>query len=671
MKSILSKFIKVCPKTGKFRGFKNPTGLAKLLFPIIGIAAIIWILIRVIPKPSRAQYPCMKVAAPIASGFIIYVAGLAAAVFSYKKAKDHFRNSRTGYAILFSMALVIIGLFSTLKTDNDFYARTKSSTDSLFVPTDSANSPIGTARGIFPGRVVWMHDPSVTTWDGKTGYWWEDSHTKQQIVDSMLSKSLQSLSGKSSDAEAWDAIFRYFNEQHGKGSVGYAAGEKIAIKINLNDCASPGNPGNVSLATPQTILSLLRQLVNKVGVPDSNITVYDMIRYISDPIYNKCKPEFPHVHFMDWMQMNGREIYTRDSSAQIHWSQNLTLEKDDQVSAKGGNPTFLATAVSHASYLINLGNLKGHHIAGMTACSKNHFGSLSVDDDFGHPYIYAPHAAGVHAYASVHYVVWSPGILNFLGRPMGTYNTLVDLMGHKDLGGKTLLFIVDALFANPDESGTTLISNNTKWLSPPFNNNWTCSLFLSQDNVAIESVALDFIRTEAAINPNIVFLTGAVDNYLHEAALANNPPSGTFYSPNGDGVRLQSLGVHEHWNNAVEKQYSRNLGTGNGIELVQLTGNVTSVQQNNKIPDGYKLDQNYPNPFNPTTIIQYQIPKEGYVTIKLYDVLGKELKNLVNEQKRAGYYSFNFNANGLASGVYIYKIISNNFMQSKKMVLLR
>jgi hypothetical protein len=59
------------------------------------------------------------------------------------------------------------------------------------------------------------------------------------------------------------------------------------------------------------------------------------------------------------------------------------------------------------------------------------------------------------------------------------------------------------------------------------------------------------------------------DAVLHEAALAGNPPSGSFYAPNGDGVRLKSLGVHEHWNNPKEKMYSRNLGTGEGIELVK------------------------------------------------------------------------------------------------------
>jgi hypothetical protein len=671
MKSLFTKFINICPKTGKFNGFKKTTGLAKLLFPVIGIAAIVWILVRVIPKPSRAQYPCMKVAAPIASGFLAYVAGLAAAVFSFKKAQIHFRKSRFGYAILFVIAAMAICSLSVLKSDNDYKAETKLSIDSIFVPTDSANHPIGIAKGIFPGRVVWMHDPSVTTWNGKTGYWWNTQYLHQEIVDSMLSRSLHSMSGKTNDSDAWDAIFKYFNANHGKGNVGYSAGEKIAVKINLNNSTAPGNPANASLATPQTVLSLLRQLVNKAGVPDSNITFYDLIRYVTDPIYSTCKAEFPHVHFMGWTQANGREKYVRDTT-RVHWSQPLILEKDVSVSAKGGNPTYLATAVTHAAYMINLANLKGHSYAGMTSCAKNHFGSLSVDDDKGAPYIWAPHAAGVHAYVAVHESQWSPNLV-FKPRPMGSYNPLVDLMGHRDLGGKTILFIVDALYAaqNEHDDDTSQVSLNSRWLSAPFNNNFTCSLFLSQDNVAIESVALDFIRTEQAINPHIVFVNGALDNYLHEAALAYNPPSGTYYAPSGDGVRLQSLGVHEHWNNAAEKKYTRNLGTGNGIELVPLTGKVTSVQGDNKVPDGYVLCQNYPNPFNPATIIKYQIPREGFVTIKLYDVLGKEIKTLVSQQQSTGNYSYNFDASRIASGVYIYKITVNNFTQSKKMVLLR
>jgi hypothetical protein len=99
-----------------------------------------------------------------------------------------------------------------------------------------------------------------------------------------------------------------------------------------------------------------------------------------------------------------------------------------------------------------------------------------------------------------------------------------------------------------------------------FGNNWTSSVFASQDTIAIDSVMLDFLRNEPRLNTNC---SGqGVDNYLHEAAQAGNPPSGSFYDPDSTGSRLASLGVHEHWDNAVNKQYARNLGKSEGIELV-------------------------------------------------------------------------------------------------------
>jgi hypothetical protein len=99
----------------------------------------------------------------------------------------------------------------------------------------------------------------------------------------------------------------------------------------------------------------------------------------------------------------------------------------------------------------------------------------------------------------------------------------------------------------------------------------------------------------------------------------------------------------------------------------------TSVENKNEIVTGYKLFQNYPNPFNPITVIGYQLPVSGNVTIKVYDVLGKEIKTLVNEFKAAGSYKTEFNAEstagGLASGIYFYKLEINDFVLTKKMIL--
>ena len=97
---------------------------------------------------------------------------------------------------------------------------------------------------------------------------------------------------------------------------------------------------------------------------------------------------------------------------------------------------------------------------------------------------------------------------------------------------------------------------------------------------------------------------------------------------------------------------------------------------NNNVPLEYKLSQNYPNPFNPVTVIDYQLPSNGYVTLKVYDILGRMVKSLVKQNQPAGKYSVNFNAGRYASGVYFYQLRvhnskGNDFISTKKMILLK
>ena len=101
-------------------------------------------------------------------------------------------------------------------------------------------------------------------------------------------------------------------------------------------------------------------------------------------------------------------------------------------------------------------------------------------------------------------------------------------------------------------------------------------------------------------------------------------------------------------------------------------GIVTNIGGNiNEIPNNYLLSQNYPNPFNPVTKISYAIPKSGFVTLKVYDILGKELVTLVNGNKNAGSYIVDFDASALTSGVYFYKLEVNGFVDTKKMMVLK
>ncbi|MDR3625306.1 MAG: T9SS type A sorting domain-containing protein [Ignavibacteriaceae bacterium] len=103
-----------------------------------------------------------------------------------------------------------------------------------------------------------------------------------------------------------------------------------------------------------------------------------------------------------------------------------------------------------------------------------------------------------------------------------------------------------------------------------------------------------------------------------------------------------------------------------------ITGSVTGVNDKQaNLPSQFSLSQNYPNPFNPVTIINYSVPKSGIVTISIYDILGREVKALVNEEKTPGNYSVQFNGSNLSSGIYFYHMQSGNFTQTKKLVLMK
>ena len=100
---------------------------------------------------------------------------------------------------------------------------------------------------------------------------------------------------------------------------------------------------------------------------------------------------------------------------------------------------------------------------------------------------------------------------------------------------------------------------------------------------------------------------------------------------------------------------------------------ITSVREiaGSTLPGSFELKQNYPNPFNPTTRIGFQIVAPGFVTLKVYDILGREVRTLVNEELKAGSYEKTFDASGLASGVYYYRIQAGDFAETKKLLLLR
>jgi hypothetical protein len=395
---------------------------------------------------------------------------------------------------------------------------------SLFEPP---LSPLGVPRGVVPGRVTWAHDPAAVSWDG-TGSWWTDTNNHQAVIDRMVSRSIRGLTNQKGDALAWNSLFQHFNRTHGRGNTGYKAGEKVAIKPNLNNTVDHGTIDRLN-SSPHLIFSLIQQLTGPARVPQSSITVFDSSRFIPGNLYDKIHSEFPAVVFVDHIGGDGR--------VKAEFTPNAIPFSITSRNAKG-----LDTTVIEATYLIDAALLKGHVSSGVTLCAKNLFGATSIDPDW--------HKNAHDGFA--HNRDGSPG-----------YSAFVDFMGHKDLGEKTMLFLIDGLYGSDNADGPPRL----KWKMAPFNDAWPSSIFMSLDGTAIDSVGFDFLTSEWT---DLVDIKNA-DNYLREAALANDPPSKTFYDPDGDGIRCRSLGVFEHWNNGMDKKYSRNLGKTNGIELFQVS----------------------------------------------------------------------------------------------------
>ncbi|MEW6753186.1 MAG: DUF362 domain-containing protein [Candidatus Latescibacterota bacterium] len=558
------------------------------------------------------------------------------------------------------LALAAVGLLA-LPLPQDSGAASRQERAAAFVPSEPPNQPMGQGRGIHPGRVVWTHEPAATRWDGHTDTWWTDTATDPALVGAMLSESLRALTGEAAYARAWAALFRHFNRTHGKGEAGYRAGERIAVKLNLNQVRSY-SPGNASFTAPQLVLALLRQLVLEAGVPDSLIAFYDVTRLVPDAVLAPCRAEFPHVRFVDWAGAPGREAYRVDRSAPVRWSQELVGE------IGGGNPAYLPTVVTQAEYLVNVAHLRGHDVAGISATAKNHFGSICASRG-GAPYQLAPKAAGLHPYVAVH--DFAPGHPEwvFTGRPPATYNPLVDLMGHRDLGEKTLLYVVDGLYATQTED--LPVGPEQRWQSEPFGGRWTASLFVSQDGVAIDSVCLDFLRSE----PTQTWVYGSVDSYLHEAALAGRPPSAVTYDPEGAGTALGSLGVHEHWNNPVDKQYSGNLGRPEGIELVA-PGRTTAIAQGMAPAPATLSLASYPNPGNAAVLILCSLAQGGPARLELFDAAGQHLVSLLDAELPAGTRKVVWDGTDAAgrwvgSGLYLVQLRAGDRRITRRIALVR
>lgn len=289
----------------------------------------------------------------------------------------------------------------------------------------------------------------------------------------MLNQSLIALTGEETEKKAWSALFIYYNTRQKYKNLEYQSGQKIAVKINTNNTYSHQDSEEIN-ATPQLVLSLLKSLVNEACIPQKDITIFDASRFITDNIFNKCHSCFPDVIFVDNIGGDGR-------------GKSTYVENTIPYSIDNGKlATGLATCAVEADYLINMALLKGHNGTGVTLCAKNYYGVTSIYNDW---------------HKNAHN--------NFNPDPEGKpqYMTFVDFLAHKDLGNKTMLFLIDGIYGSKLVNGVPA----PKWQMATFNNSWACSPLASQDPVAIDAVGLDFLRSEWPDLLDIAFS----DQYLY------------------------------------------------------------------------------------------------------------------------------------------------------------
>ena len=431
---------------------------------------------------------------------------------------------------------------------------------------DAINRPVGVARGIHPGRVVWTHDPAATQWSGDSSdlqnAWWTDRATDQSRVDRMVALALTRLTSAENERQAWMALFQHFHSQKSGQSRGYQRGEVIAIKINLNGANTGDEKRNLLTdATPHPVLAITRQLVENAGVLPQDILIYEAAphRYLQTYILKKIWAAYPRVRFLQQPSPTPRQSAAGNIVA-AEYVEAVTFSHPIKITHAGKVPRLVA----EATYLINLPILKGHSNpynpgeagdqgqTAVTLSGKNHFGSIL-----------------------------GPGELHncintLVTRKASTYSPIVDLAAAPRLGGKTLLFLMDGLYC-----GRRHLSLPQHFPNAPFHNRmepytnpeWPASILASQDGVALDSVALDILYAQTRGNvgpdgrPRMAIREYASD-YLKEMACPNPAPSGTVYQV--EGKPIESLGVHESWNNAQDRQYSRNLDPvkGRGIELL-------------------------------------------------------------------------------------------------------
>jgi hypothetical protein len=305
-------------------------------------------------------------------------------------------------------------------------------------------------------KVVHIYSSQTTNWDFSTG--WYGDYVDQNVVYEMIDWGAMQLTGTANRAAAWQALI-----------PAYVPGERVAIKVNLNNAGNIDDSDNFIDALIQPVNGVIKGLT-EIGVAESDIWVYDAIRAIPDRFQSRCA--FPGVQF------SGRGGY---NSLGFNTLEFVTFHPPNGVPPLGVQR--ISNVLAGAHYLINMPIMKKHRYACVSLSFKNHLGSIHD-------------CAVLHDYIFPDETIYTPD-----------YNPMLDIYKNQHFVGKTVLTIGDGLFGSKEGEST----DPKPWTT--FGDQAPNSLFFSQDPVAIDCVMCDFLEAEAGVPPS-------ADDYLALAAQA-------------------------------------------------------------------------------------------------------------------------------------------------------
>lgn len=300
-------------------------------------------------------------------------------------------------------------------------------------------------------RVVHVHDSDATDW---TGSGWYGDYVNQSVVDTMVEEGLKTLMGHSTWSDIWAALFSKVN-----GS-GYQAGQKIAIKVNFNNCHDCEDSDDRIDALPQPVKALISGLT-QAGVQQQDIWIYDATRYIPNRFRTPILNSYSNVELYGGDCVNAATFDHIHASLEIQFS-----DPDDNLSNR-----WLPDLLYQATYVINMPILKAHGFHPVTLGFKNHFGSLDNISRGGND--------NLHSYIEPPNPLYEPD-----------YSPLVDIYSNPNIKDKTILTVGDGLFGATSAAGGAI----QEW--PKTFGDAANSLFFSTDPVAIDCVMCDILMAE-------------------------------------------------------------------------------------------------------------------------------------------------------------------------------